>query len=112
MTDKTTVKKSNIAGKGLFAKEDIKKGSEIGVAIKINPKRKGEAKYSRTKVGRYINDSTNPNARLNSQNNKAVLIARRDIKKGEEILADYTEAEKKLSISIKKDWRKPKRKRN
>ncbi len=96
------VKKSKIHGNGVFANRDFKKGE---VVIKYNLKRltkeefenlsEAEKHYTSYKNGkyflflppaRYVNHSCEANT--NPMNESDIAI--RDIKKGEEITADYT----------------------
>ena len=78
-------KKSNIHGYGIFAKKNINKGDNIGIAVG----HKNDKKY-RTYIGRYINHSCNNNAifkKIDSYN--ITSICAKDISKDEEILVDY-----------------------
>lgn len=106
---KTEVKESNKHGKGLFAKEDIKKGETIFVkaghimkvaeamaiekeigeySLQISddfslcPKTKEEIKDTAI----FINHSCEPNVGADGQ---ITFIALRDVKKGEELCYDY-----------------------
>ena len=74
------VKDSDIEGKGVFATEDIKESSQIGI---------GRVMLNRTPLGRYTNHSFTPNAKAQTMNNSMYFIATKNIKKGEEITADY-----------------------
>ncbi len=96
------VKKSNIQGKGVFAKRDFKKGEII---LKWNPKILEKTEVDKLKniqknyvykieenkfylmqpPEKFVNHSCKANT--NVKNNCDVAI--RDIKKGEEITADY-----------------------
>jgi SET domain-containing protein len=94
------VKQTKSKGYGLFAQRDYKKGSVLlmvhGVRIDADDKRLTHravqvSKYSFVEPARfsgiwYLNHSCEPNAYINMK----TLFARRDIKKGEEITADYS----------------------
>lgn len=106
---KVQVRDSGIEGKGVFAKEDIKKGEVITVKVGhiltdeeiktlslelrnyclkirdrlfIGPKTKEEIEDS----SNYLNHSCNPSAGLDGQ---ITYVALRDVKKGEELAHDY-----------------------
>ena len=79
-TKKISVHKSGIAGRGIFAGEDIKKREFIFTA------------GDHWKFLVFFNHSCRPNAKLIMRNNKAVcdqFCALRHIKAGEEITFDY-----------------------
>lgn len=102
-----TVKRSS-AGLGLYAGEDIPKGAciieYVGRRISKEEEYTSSSKYlfevhSRmtldgkpkwNKAG-YINHSCRPNAEPEIRNNRIFIMAKRTIKKGEEILYDYGE---------------------
>lgn len=88
---KYKVAKSSIQGKGLFAKELIRKGENIGVAHTI--KKVGKDRYRTTPtsvIGKYHNHNEEDPTAINVQEgNKRYLIAQRDIKPGEEITTNY-----------------------
>ncbi|MCX8194279.1 MAG: SET domain-containing protein-lysine N-methyltransferase, partial [Candidatus Pacearchaeota archaeon] len=99
---KVYVKKSKINGKGLFAKENIKKGSRVGIVAGLiipdneNSYKKYNINYLHPinynyvivnqNITRYINHSCEPNCGLR---NGIEIIALRNIKKDEEITIDY-----------------------
>ena len=88
---------SNIHGIGVFSKEDFKKGQIIGVSHA-----EYEGVWYMTTHG-YYNHSKNPNCRIEDYNNLKIIIADRDIKKGEELTADYT---KQSDLEQpEKDWK-------
>ena len=94
------IKKSKIHGKGIFAKQNIKKGEII---LEWHPKEirkkdinKSYEDYILNKDGKmflmqspekYMNHSYIPNSKMDLKNLKD--IATRDIKKGEEITSNY-----------------------
>ena len=103
---KVKIKKSKVAGKGLFAKEDIKKGEVIGTVFDLkNHNNKCEI-MRRARWGRYINDSAHENAIFKIEGDRGVLIAKNKIKKDEEIFSNYKKVGRKLGIKIKMAWRK------
>nr|MBA4404903.1 hypothetical protein [Nanoarchaeum sp.] len=94
-------KKSNIHGIGVFTTQLIKKDTafyEISTNNILNkPKSKcahiGMNKWvSDEKVLNYINHSCDPNTILDITN-KPKLVAKRDIKSGEEVTVDYNKTE-------------------
>ena len=102
--DSVVVKKSKIHSKGVFANRDFKKG-EVVIKYNLKPLTRQEfdnlpesEKHFTSKEGdkywlfsppeRYVNHSCEPNTNPNIKEKFDFAI--RDIKKGEEILADYT----------------------
>lgn len=101
------IKKSNIAGNGVFANEEIQKGQTIyflnGELCSLDEviKRVNEGKEEPSdplevdddeyldldEVSRTFNHSCNPNSFIRGKNE---LVAMQDIKKGEEITYDYS----------------------
>ena len=73
---------SPIHGKGIFASYDISKGLVIGIGYFNN---------NRTILGRYINHSPFNNAKFYYKDQDVILLAEKDIVKGEEILVNYRE---------------------
>ena len=93
LPDSLTIKSSGIHDLGLFAKEDISRGTNLGMShLKI-----GDTIF-RTPLGGFINHSNTPNcakAELLMKNDsfdykKWNLIALENIKKGEELTLQYT----------------------
>ena len=100
-----TVKKSEIHGLGLFATEDIPKGTNLGVAHILNPHSEDifAQSYSRTPLGGFYNHSDDPNCVIKSKIHYFAsssdykrlvttimeLFTEKDIKKGEEITSKY-----------------------
>ena len=76
--------KSNIHGVGVFINEDIEKGQIIGVSHV-----EYEGIWYMTTHG-YYNHSKNPNCIIETKDNINLIIADKDIKRGEELTADYT----------------------
>ena len=93
LPDSLTIKSSGIHDLGLFAKEDIPQGTNLGMThFKI------ENIIFRTPLGAFINHSNTPNCEkieLHANNEEPFkkkwnLITRQNIKKGEEITLRYT----------------------
>ena len=95
LPDNLTIKNSGINGLGLFAKEYINRGTNLGMShLKL-----GE-KIFRTPLGGFINHSNTPNVvkvelRANHDDPKGVtkkwsLVTLGDIKKGQELTIRYT----------------------
>jgi len=98
LPDTLTIKQSGINGLGLFARESLKQGMNLGMShIKFN------GAIVRTPLGGFINHSDTPNTEkavllMTNENNpkqkfdykKWNLVTLRDIKKGEELTVRYT----------------------
>jgi len=89
LIESLTIKKSGIDGLGLFADQDIKHGTNLGmshVAIDLG--------IIRTPMGGFINHSNDPNTLKvelkEDKYKKWNLIVIKDIKKGEELTVRYT----------------------
>ena len=101
---KTLVRrKSKIHGFGIFANRDIAKGEDFyeiplsSISKKPRPRHAFIGKNSWVndpQVLNYINHSCDSNIKLDISKEKPILIAKRDIKKGEEMTCDYNETEK------------------
>ena len=93
LPDSLTIKESGINGLGLFAKEDIGQGTNLGLShVKI------EDTIIRTPLGGFINHSGDANCvkvELQMMNEKFDykkwnLVTLQDIKEGEELTVKYT----------------------
>ena len=93
LPESVTIKQSGLHGLGLFACQDIKQATNLGVThIKIDDK------IIRTPLGGFINHSNTPNcakAELHANGNEPFrkkwnLVTLQDIKAGEEITLRYT----------------------
>ena len=92
LPDSLIIKKSKVNGLGLFAKESIKQGANLGTThVKVN------GTIIRTPLGGFINHSNDPNCvKVELQDDetlktkKLTLVTLRDIKEGEEITLRYT----------------------
>ena len=94
LPESVTIKKSGIHELGLFADQDIKQATNLGMTHLQFGKT-----LIRTPLGGFINHSDNPNcekAKLKFTNdtkflfNKWNLITLKDIKEGEELTLTYT----------------------
>ena len=100
-----TIKESTIDGLGVFAKEDIPKGSDLGLTHLYDFSFKDG--FIRTPLGGFINHSNEPNCEmskiyeyngldlpygegLNEKRTNRRLKTLRDIKEGEELTVTYT----------------------
>ena len=115
-------KKSKISGKGVFAKEKIKKGQTIyffdgeeidldelikrcnqGIEAPSDPLQIDDEKYmDLDEFSRLFNHSCNPNAFIRGKNELVALI---DIEKGKEITYDYSATMNDNEEKIKKAGR-------
>ena len=93
LPESVTIKKSSIHDLGLFADQDIKQGTNLGMThLKI-----GDIIF-RSPLGGFINHSNTPNCEkieLHAGSDEPFkkkwnLITRQNIKKGEEITLRYT----------------------
>lgn len=97
------VKKSEIEGKGIFASRDFKKGEVVikwDISHQLTPEEvkklpETEKRYIANLEGRYILMQSpakyvNHSCDANTYADNFCDIAKRDIKKGEEITADYS----------------------
>jgi len=90
LPDSLTIQQSKVNGLGLFAKEGIAQGTNLGTShLKI-----GE-NIIRTPLGGFINHANEANCvkvelRDEAYTKKWSLVALRDIKKGEELTLRYT----------------------
>ena len=95
LPESVTIKRSGINGLGLFADQDIKQATNLGIThIKI------EDTIIRTPLGGFINHANEPNCakvELMANGNQGEtfkkkwnLVTLQDIKKGEELTLRYT----------------------
>ena len=96
LPESLTIQQSGIDGLGLFAKEGIAQGTNLGMThIKLN------GNLVRTPLGGFINHSNTPNVvkvellmtnegKIKFNYKKWNLVTLRDIKKGEELTVRYT----------------------
>ncbi len=85
LPESLTIKQSKVNGLGLFAKEGIAQGTNLGMThTKI-----GE-KFIRTPLGGFINHSEKPNCTKLEENGVLHLVTLGSIKPGDELLVRYT----------------------
>ena len=85
LPDSLTIKPSSINGLGLFATQDIKDGTQLGIThILINDE------IIRSPLGGFINHEDNPNCVRITVGNKSYLHTIKDIKQDEELTLKYT----------------------
>ena len=95
LPDSLTIKQSGINGLGLFAKEGIAQGTNLGTThIKIENDAK-EDDILRLPLGGFINHANDANCvkvELHDERYKKIwtLVALKNIKKGEELTVRYT----------------------
>ena len=80
-----TIKISEIEGFRIFAIDDIKKQTNLGLSHLIL-----DEEIIRTPLGGFINHSDNPNCQKVETNNKFYLHTITDVKNGEELTLKYT----------------------
>tara|TARA_R110000765_G_scaffold81675_2_gene159668 strand:+ start:1480 stop:1857 length:378 start_codon:yes stop_codon:yes gene_type:complete len=101
-TDKPySIKKSQIAGIGVIADKDFKKGDLIDTAIEREDLvTKAD---TRTNFGKSLNHQKKCNANQKSENNMLNVYAQKDIAKGSEVTIDYNKAPwyVKAAVNIK-----------
>ena len=87
-----TVRNSRIEGLGLFATQEIKQSTDLGISH--IPDEDYEDGYIRTPLGGFVNHSDNPNVVKMEEIDPGIgqlhLIALRDIMEDEEITVKYT----------------------
>ena len=96
------IKKSAIQGKGIFSIKEIKKGNlfyKIPTRdISVHPKRRcakiGKVWVNDKQVLNFINHSCNPNSAITRKQNGVFIQSIKLIKKGDEIVVDYSKTEK------------------
>jgi len=95
LPESLTIKSSGIDGLGLFAKEGIAQGKNLGVShIEIENEEK-KIEILRTPLGGFINHSNEANivkVELHDDRYRKVwtLVALKNIKEGEELTVHYT----------------------
>ena len=88
LPDCVTIRSSIIHGLGLFATQDIPKGTNIGIThVKDS---RFEDGYIRTPLGGFFNHSETPNCKVVHDDEYIYLVTLQDIKQCDEILAIYT----------------------
>ena len=80
-----TIKESGIHGVGLFATQDIPKGTRLGLSHMLI-----DTQIFRTPLGGFYNHSMKPNTQKTQEGHKWFLDVIEDVKMGDEILVTYT----------------------
>jgi len=90
-SNKYSIKKSDINGKGVFASKNFGKGELVGMAVTDEEAVTDVVNFrdARTDLGRYLNHQNKENAALKSENNTLNIYTNVPIKKGEEITVNY-----------------------
>jgi len=90
INQKWCIKKSKIAGQGVFAQKDLSKGFILGKAFQ-KKKDTGipDKDYHRTKLGEKINHSAKPNAQLVKKERSFYVKIIKKVTKREEITLNY-----------------------
>lgn len=83
-----TIKESSINGLGLFAKEPIGSGANLGMTHVADDR--FEDGYIRLPLGGFFNHSKNPNCEVISDDEYRYLKTIKNISAGDEITARYT----------------------
>ena len=86
LPESLTIKESGVEGLGLFAKEGIGQGTNLGMThLKIKDE------IFRTPLGGFINHANDANCvKVEFNNDRWHLITLRNIKEGEELTVRYT----------------------
>ena len=105
LLDCLTIRESEIHGLGLFATEEIPKGTNLGIAHVLIPHAEDvfSQSYCRTPLGGFYNHSDSPNCEIkstikyfinSSSHHRLVttimeLFTKKDVKEGEELTSRY-----------------------
>jgi len=84
---RVTVRRSEIAGQGVFTTGELQEGERIVPALISQPDG-----IKRTRAGRYVNHADDANTLLQVDNEgRAILVSKRPMAKGEELTVNYRE---------------------
>ena len=83
-----TIKSSKIDGLGLFATENIKESTSLGISHVSD--RWFSGGYIRTPLGGFFNHSNDPNCKIVENGRYLLLVTIKNIMPGEEITSIYT----------------------
>lgn len=91
--DKFNIRKSSIAGKGIFAKTRLRKHDLIGQAFtKTSSIAIPDINYKGTTLGKMVNHSDKPNLYLRTNHEGSIFYyTKRCIRQNEELLIDYND---------------------
>jgi len=92
---------SDVHGQGLFAKEDITQGTDLGLSHVFvmhdwDGEKWGDKYWERTPLGGFINHSETPNIYAEIEGPKVYFFTTEDIKAGEELFIKYEKETYKL----------------
>ena len=112
ITDKTAsssngwyIGESNIKGKGIFADKDYKEGESIGSGGTAGGEDEFGAKiWNLTELARYCNHQWKSNVDIKKNNDQIDLVAKREISKDQEIVADYAQVSRELGPRSRMMW--------
>ena len=91
LPDTLTIKQSGINGLGLFAKEGIGQGTNLGMTHLKYSSVTMKDEIFRTPLGGFINHANDANCvKVEFNNDRWHLITLRNIKEGEELTVSYT----------------------
>jgi hypothetical protein len=106
LPDSLQIANSDVHGQGLFAREDIPIGTDLGLSHVFvmhdwNGKIWAVKYWERTPLGGFINHSETPNVHVEVEGPNAHFFTLRDIKIGEELFTQYEEGyEEKLRFEF------------
>lgn len=95
---KWKVSKSKVHGNGVFASEDVKEHTDLGICIPLVNELLGHIMFQRNTFGLLVNESKTPNAKIAKVGKDWHFISTKPIKKDEEILVDYKDYEDKIDL--------------
>jgi len=87
LDERLTIKPSEIEGLGLFAKEDLTVGEDLGISHVYDERFKNQ--FIRTPLGGFINHSDTPNLKAYTNADFRYIKTLRHIKAGEELTLRY-----------------------
>jgi hypothetical protein len=91
LPDYLAIGPSDIHGAGIFAKEDIPKGIEIGISHVYDPEFEND--FIRTPLGGFLNHSEKPNCELMEKDDNyhyKILKTMKKIEEGQELTTKYS----------------------
>lgn len=99
------IAESDIKGKGIFADKDYKEGDNIGSGGTAGGEDEFGAKiWNLTELARYCNHQWKSNVDIKKDNDQIDLVAKREINKDEEIVADYAQVSRELGARSRMMW--------
>lgn len=99
------IAESDIKGKGIFADKDYKEGEIIGSGGTAGGEDEfGSKIWNLTELARYCNHQWKSNVDIKKDNDQIDLVAKREINKDEEIVADYAQVSRELGARSRMMW--------